>query len=56
MEEILIMKCVKEQIAEEIRKAVLTILAYELHEKIEISWIRKQKEEKKVKPKPCAHP
>ena len=42
---------IKEQIPEEIRKAILSILVYELHEKIEISWRRKQKEEKKVKPR-----
>ena len=45
---------IKQQIAEDVRKAVLSILVYELHEKFE--WIRKQKEEKEVKPKPCAHP
>ena len=52
----LITEWFKEQIAEEMRKAVLSILVYELHEKIETLWIRKQKEEKRVKPKPCAHP
>ena len=50
------MECLKEQISEGMRKAVVSILVCELDEKIETLWIRKQKEEKKVKPKPCAHP
>ena len=56
IDSIKVMRWLKKQIAEEIRQAVLSILIYELHEKFDILWIRKQKEEKKVKPKPCAHP